>query len=122
MLSGWKDGAQGRNRTGTVLLPRDFKSLASTNFATWADGLTSLTFSILKHTLIARFLRSFTDLLSSTTLVLPAHRHQFRHLGRWSYKSNILKRKWRLRPESNRHLRICNPLYSLSTTQPSASI
>ncbi len=31
------NGAQGRNRTGTVLPPRDFKSLASTNFATWAD-------------------------------------------------------------------------------------
>ena len=31
-------GAQGRNRTGTVLPPRDFKSLASTNFATWASG------------------------------------------------------------------------------------
>ena len=27
-------GARGRNRTGTVFLPRDFKSLASTNFAT----------------------------------------------------------------------------------------
>ncbi len=30
------DGARGRNRTGTVLLPRDFKSLASTYFATRA--------------------------------------------------------------------------------------
>ena len=30
-------GAQGRNRTGTVFLPRDFKSLVSTNFTTWAD-------------------------------------------------------------------------------------
>jgi hypothetical protein len=29
-------GARGRNRTGTVLPPRDFKSLASTNFATRA--------------------------------------------------------------------------------------
>ena len=29
-------GARGRNRTGTVFLPRDFKSLASTNFATRA--------------------------------------------------------------------------------------
>ena len=29
-------GAQGRNRTGMVLPPRDFKSLASTCFATWA--------------------------------------------------------------------------------------
>ena len=37
-------GARGRNRTGTVFLPRDFKSLASTNFATRAkmDGLTYL--------------------------------------------------------------------------------
>ena len=33
-----RNGAQGRNRTGTVLLPRDFKSLASTNFATWASS------------------------------------------------------------------------------------
>ena len=30
------DGAQGRNRTGTPVKARDFKSLASTNFATWA--------------------------------------------------------------------------------------
>ena len=30
-------GARGRNRTGTVLPPRDFKSLASTSFATRAD-------------------------------------------------------------------------------------
>ena len=40
--NGLNIGAQGRNRTGTVLPPRDFKSLASTNFATWADGLTKL--------------------------------------------------------------------------------
>ena len=33
---GSNDGARGRNRTGTVFLPRDFKSLASTNFATRA--------------------------------------------------------------------------------------
>ena len=31
-----KGGARGRTRTGTVLLPRDFKSLASTYFATRA--------------------------------------------------------------------------------------
>ncbi len=31
-------GARGRTRTGTGLLPRDFKSLASTNFATRASG------------------------------------------------------------------------------------
>ena len=31
-------GARGRNRTGTVLPPRDFKSLASTNFATRAGA------------------------------------------------------------------------------------
>ena len=36
------NGAQGRNRTGTVLPPRDFKSLASTNFATWADDISIL--------------------------------------------------------------------------------
>jgi hypothetical protein len=29
-------GARGRSRTGTVFPPRDFKSLASTNFATRA--------------------------------------------------------------------------------------
>ena len=34
-----QDGARGRNRTGTVFPPRDFKSLASTNFATRAGGL-----------------------------------------------------------------------------------
>ena len=31
--------AQGRTRTGTVLLPRDFKSLASTYFATRASEI-----------------------------------------------------------------------------------
>ena len=31
-------GASGQNRTGTVLPPRDFKSLASTNFATEATS------------------------------------------------------------------------------------
>ena len=30
-------GASGRSRTGTALQPRDFKSLASTNFATEAS-------------------------------------------------------------------------------------
>ena len=43
----WNDtelifGARGRNRTGTVSLPRDFKSLASTNFATRAGCAYSL--------------------------------------------------------------------------------
>ena len=36
-------GADGRTRTGTVLLPRDFKSLASTYSATSAYGGTSQT-------------------------------------------------------------------------------
>ena len=36
MLLEVPNGARGRNRTGTVLPPRDFKSLASTNFATRA--------------------------------------------------------------------------------------
>ena len=35
-------GARGRTRTGTVLPPRDFKSLASTNFATRARGVFDL--------------------------------------------------------------------------------
>ena len=34
-----KNGARGRTWTGTVLPPRDFKSLASTNFATRAEYL-----------------------------------------------------------------------------------
>lgn len=29
------NGARGRTRTGTVSLPTDFESVASTNFATW---------------------------------------------------------------------------------------
>ena len=32
-------GARGRNRTGTARGPRDFKSLASTSFATRAEWL-----------------------------------------------------------------------------------
>ena len=35
-------GAQSRNRTGTAFLPRDFKSLVSTNFTTWAQCLCGL--------------------------------------------------------------------------------
>ena len=31
-------GAHGRTRTDTVYLPRDFKSLAPTNYATRANG------------------------------------------------------------------------------------
>ena len=31
------DGARSRTRTGTALLPRDFKSLVSTNFTTRAN-------------------------------------------------------------------------------------
>ena len=36
------NGARGRNRTGTPLRARDFKSLVSTNFTTRADGTSSL--------------------------------------------------------------------------------
>ena len=38
-MGGYKQGcgARGRNRTGTVFLPRDFKSLVSTNFTTRAN-------------------------------------------------------------------------------------
>ena len=36
-------GARGRNRTGTTLQSRDFKSLVSTNFTTRADGTTENT-------------------------------------------------------------------------------
>jgi hypothetical protein len=44
-VNGLYNGARSRNRTGTVLPPRDFKSLASTNFAIRAylvDGLSLL--------------------------------------------------------------------------------
>lgn len=34
----WLGGARSRTRTGTALRPRDFKSLASTDFATRARG------------------------------------------------------------------------------------
>ena len=37
------NGARGRTRTGTGLLPRDFKSLASANFATRASDTSSQT-------------------------------------------------------------------------------
>ena len=36
--SSFRDGARGRTRTGTGFLPRDFKSLVSTNFTTRARG------------------------------------------------------------------------------------
>ncbi len=75
MRSFTHNGAQGRTRTVTVLPPGDFKSPASTNFATWASD----------------------DWFISAWL------------------------KWRLRPESNRRPRICNPLYSHSTTQPKSN-
>ena len=35
------DGARSRTRTGTALLPRDFKSLVSTNFTTRANPYAS---------------------------------------------------------------------------------
>ena len=35
-------GAQSRSRTGTAFRPRDFKSLVSTNFTTWAQCLCGL--------------------------------------------------------------------------------
>ena len=38
------NGARGRSRTGTVLLPRDFKSLASTNSATRAVSVKTILF------------------------------------------------------------------------------
>ncbi len=41
-VAGFKYGARGRTRTGTGLPPRDFKSLASTNFATRAAGLLAI--------------------------------------------------------------------------------
>ena len=34
-----KDGARARSRTGTAIRPRDFKSLASTSFATRANAV-----------------------------------------------------------------------------------
>ena len=42
-LSKMSNGARGRTRTGTGLLPRDFKSLASANFATRASDTSSQT-------------------------------------------------------------------------------
>ena len=42
-LSKMSNGARGRTRTGTGLLPRDFKSLASANFATRASDTRSQT-------------------------------------------------------------------------------
>ena len=40
-------GARGRTRTGTELPPRDFKSLASTNFATRANSIAIACFLVL---------------------------------------------------------------------------
>ena len=41
------NGARGRTRTGTELPPRDFKSLASTNFATRANSIAIACFLVL---------------------------------------------------------------------------
>ena len=46
-----KDGARSRNRTGTVFLPRDFKSLASTSSAirAYCSGKTDLEWCITRR-------------------------------------------------------------------------
>ncbi len=48
------NGARGRSWTGTVFLPRDFKSLASTNFATRAYRMVCKIFPCLSATVVPR--------------------------------------------------------------------
>ena len=43
------DGARGRNRTGTAVKPRDFKSLVSTNFTTRAYGVDATVGALFYH-------------------------------------------------------------------------
>lgn len=54
-----KKYARGRNRTGTVLRPRDFKSLASTNSATRAVILFELALNTSLYVLSTTFLSFF---------------------------------------------------------------
>ena len=71
-------GARGRNRTGTAVKPRDFKSLVSTNFTTRAyKGVGFLSNSSLALRLPALRAGSTSRyrLLPHATLVLPARRH-----------------------------------------------
>ncbi len=69
------NGARSRNRTGTVFLPRDFKSLASTNFAIRAERLNVQIVTIYRSCQRAALVLAVaSDVLSPVTLVLPAHR------------------------------------------------
>ena len=49
-------GARGRNRTGTPLRARDFKSLVSTNFTTRADSRSTTNCGAYSNTLVCIFL------------------------------------------------------------------
>ena len=60
--------------------------------------------------------RSFLrGILSPLCLPIPPPGHSF---GIFYFSLNKLREKWRLRSESNRRRRICNPLHNHFATQP----
>ena len=87
-------GAQSRNRTGTPVKARDFKSLASTNFAIWADDMQNIPLSVEARPGIEPGL---TDLQSATSpLCHPAIKTYQTKVLIWSGKrdSNSRPQPW----------------------------
>lgn len=102
-------GARGRTRTGTVLPPRDFKSLASTNFATRACVL-----SIFHIEIFDWFIAQLTFLMYLTIHCGCFDTNHYQKVSLlWAFFFI-----WRLGPESNRRTRLCRPLHDHSATQP----
>lgn len=89
------NGARDRNRTGMASRPADFKSDASTNFATRANGW---------HCPTAR---------------IVDRNENARKRGRLAIRlSQSILRRWRPGSELNRRTRLCRPLHNHSATRP----
>lgn len=89
------NGARDRNRTGMASRPADFKSDASTNFATRANGW------------------------HCPTAWIVDRNENARKRGRPAIRlSQSILRRWRPGSELNRRTRLCRPLHNHSATRP----
>ena len=114
-----------------MLPSRDFKSLASTNFATRASGnrggLAPPTVlfdpEALRTSASDRVLYSELGHPALAILIHPCAfgiKHKAQQMPTKKHLSNSTPiKKWRLEPESNRCTRLCRPLRSHSATAPS---
>ena len=105
-------GARNRDRTGTAVRPRDFKSLVSTNFTIRA-GLP----------LILRQADTKKGKRSSLSLFIWSGRRVSNSRPQpWqgcALPTELLPQNlWRRGPESNRPTRICNPVHNRFATAP----